>query len=60
MKLRGIKEYQTMLQIKNMNSRRIKKLPFIILCIVIILWVSSLIYLAVATTDFVVLDTMWL
>ena len=51
MKLRGIKENSNHVADKNMNSRRIKKLPFpIILCIVIIL-ASALIYFAVATTD---------
>lgn len=51
MKLRGIKESSNHVADKNMNSRRIKKLPFpIILCIVIIL-ASALIYFAVATTD---------
>ena len=51
MKLRGIKENSNHVADKNMNSRRIKKLPFpIILCIVIIL-ASALIYYAVATTD---------
>lgn len=51
MKLRGIKESSNHVADKNMNSRRIKKLPFpIILCIVIILS-SALIYFAVATTD---------
>ena len=51
MKLRGIKENSNHVADKNMNSRRIKKLPFpIILCIVIIL-ATALIYYAVATTD---------
>ena len=51
MNLREIKESSNHVADKNMNSRRIKKLPFpIILCIVIIL-ASALIYFAVATTD---------
>lgn len=51
MKLRGIKESSNHVVDKDMNSRRIKRLPFpIILCIVIIL-ATALIYFAVATTD---------
>ena len=51
MKLRGIKESSNHVADKNMNSRRIKRLPFPIILSIVIILATALIYFAVATTD---------